>query len=186
MPYKPKRDNTTQVGWRSAPIERQLWISFPARKGLHAELLEHIAMWRSFFLAVGIGLFLMGGQALVIDHVVVPKNTKLQRLITKIMSDEEAAKESSPPQVAVKNNVLPNAAPWNAPNPKPQNDNFGYDSGSRYGPSRFSGPAYGNYGGQRMTSNQGFTGLGSQNQRGVPNTTAAQLASYNAGAANVA
>lgn len=150
-------------------------------------------MWRSFFYAVGIGLFLLGGQALVTDHVVVPKNNRLQKLITKVFSDGDAAT----PAVANSNasgtngaindaagglfqgRATNNAGNAFAGNPAAQAGNYGYDTGSRYGPSRFSGPAFGGYGGARLTPQQ------QQQQNFSPRSNAqtqaqaqAQLAAY--------
>ena len=138
-------------------------------------------MWRSFFYAVGIGLFLMGGQALVTDHVVVPKDTRLQKLITKVLSDGESKTanggtiQTSP------------GAPYQSqfgayPNTgAAQGGNYPYNSGSRFGPSRFSGPTYGDYrGGQSgfgQQSQNGFQNRG-PNQFGNGAPTPAQLAAY--------
>jgi len=154
-------------------------------------------MWRSFFYSIGIGLFVLGLQSLVVDHVTVPKDTKLQKLIKKILSDDKpkvAAAQAIPPAIEIQPaygnqsaygnaNSYGNQPNWNQQNQqaqyRPANQSFGgVNNGSRFGPSRFAGPAYGTgYGGPRVTSmpsNQSnFRG---QYQNG-PN---AQLAGYRA------
>lgn len=150
-------------------------------------------MWRSLFYSVGIGLFALGLQSLVIDHVTVPKDTKFQKLIKKILSDDKpgAAGAQAFPQIAGNaSNYGSPATQGNQPNwnrqPQqvqypPTNPSYGVDTGSRFGPSRFSGPAYGTgYGGPRVTSapparQPNFAG---QYQNG----TDAQLAAYRAAA----
>jgi hypothetical protein len=144
-------------------------------------------MWRSFFYAVGIGLFLMGGQALVTDHVVVPKDTRLQKLITKVLSDGESKSADNPVVQATATQPyqaqygqFPNAGQF--PNPgSGLGGNYAYNSGSRFGPSRFSGPTYGDYGnGPGNFGQQAQNGFlsGSQNQFGNQPQTPAQLAAY--------
>ena len=130
-------------------------------------------MWRSLFYSFGIGLFALGLQSLILDHVLVPKNTKIQKLIKKIFDDDSpAVAKVQAPQQPVNNtrNGSPNwARQAQAPN---SSQSFGTNTGSRFGPSRFSGPAYGTgYGGPRVQSNpmanqRGFSGY--QNQ-GRPN-----------------
>ena len=106
-------------------------------------------MWRSFFYAIGIGLFTLGAEGLVLDSVVVQKNGKIQKLISKILSDDSA--NTSQPGTAVTTTPpsefasRPASNGWNG-------QPFSGNAGSRFGPSRFSGPAYGNYGGARLNS----------------------------------
>ncbi|QEG23786.1 hypothetical protein [Mariniblastus fucicola] len=136
-------------------------------------------MWRSLFYSVGIGLFALGLQALVLDHVLVPKNTKLQKLVKKILSDEKpGAANNQPVQQSIAQTNAPNWAGQPQTQSAPANQTWGTNTGSRFGPSRFAGPAYGTgYGGGRVGSAQ--TGnspifSGYQNQS-APN---AQLAGY--------
>jgi len=171
--------------------------NFPARKGLLADPNGVFRMWRSFFYAVGIGLFALGLQTLVVEHVTVPKDTKLQKLIRKILEeDKPAVARVQPVQPQVNapsmNRVAPNwARQAQAPNPAANQSNQSYrvNTGSRFGPSRFSGPAYGTgYGGRRV--NSASAGRSPQNsgpqfnapQFGgspqTPNRTNAQLAGF--------
>jgi hypothetical protein len=149
-------------------------------------------MWRSLFYAIGISLFAFGLQALVLDHVIVPKNSRVQNLIRKIMSDDAPRVVSNAvnPQIVAGGYDLQNGGNWNAqqaPTPQP-NQSFGYNSGSRFGPSRFgpsqfSGPAYGTgYGGARISPDQAARRtFNSQPTQG----TNAQLAGFRAGTTNV-
>ena len=109
-------------------------------------------MWRSFFYAVGIGLFTLGLQALVTDHVMVPKDTRLQKIIKKILDDEKgpAGNVAARPQQSGPS-TAPRSTLWRG---QAQNGFGGVNTGSRFGPSRFAGPAYGTgYGGARINSN---------------------------------
>ena len=129
-------------------------------------------MWRSFFYAVGIGLFALGLEGLVFDHVLIPKDMKIQKLIKRIVSDRPAGPnlnagvDQQYPNFDQRANSVPTQAS--------QTSRFaGFDSGSRYGPSRFAGPAYGaGYGGGRVGSGSipvsgsnvdNFQGLGQGN-----------------------
>ncbi len=128
-------------------------------------------MWRSFFYSAGIGLFVLGLQALVIDHVVVPKNTKVQNLIRKILADDKPANGgnmANPQAVAAASNQAYN--------------NFGSRFGaSRFGPSQYSGSAFGTgYGGQK-TSPQDRPAASSGYQ---PQGNNAQLAGYQTAGSN--
>lgn len=126
-------------------------------------------MWRSLFYAVGIALFVSGLQGLVVDHVLVPKNTKLQKLIRKILSDDNSAVQKNvavQPAVATNSNLQ---APLYGQTGTGSQPYGGVNTGSRFGPSRFSGVAYGTgYGGGRVNSPgqnaPGFGGLQNQNQ----------------------
>ena len=149
-------------------------------------------MWRSLFYSIGISLFIFGLQALVLDHVIVPKNSKVQNLIRKVMSDDRPriADNTVNPQMIAGGYGVQNGGNWTtqqAPNPQPS-QSFGYNSGSRYGPSRFgpsqySGPAYGTgYGGARISSGQtGTPTFSNQPTQG----TNAQLAGFRTGTTNV-
>ena len=112
-------------------------------------------MWRSFFYAVGIGLFALGLEGLVFDHVLIPKDLKIQRFIKKIASDGPSQPNSGL-GVAGPQSVAANGYNQQYPAQANQTSRFaGFDTGSRYGPSRFAGPAYGSgYGGGRVGSDQ--------------------------------
>ena len=130
-------------------------------------------MWRSLFYSFGIGLFILGLQALVLDYVTVPKNTRLQRVIQKVFSDTaggpQAGVNGGNPQTVAGNFGSPNGRFGQQSS---QANNF--NTGSRFGPSRFAGPAYGTgYGGGRVQGqpNNGFQGF-------QPQTVNAQLAGF--------
>lgn len=121
-------------------------------------------MWRSIFYAVGIGLFGLGIQGLVLDHVMIPKDTKLQKLFRKIVADDGPRRQNPgftvPQSVASgtshpfpKGNQYPDS-PQAQQSASSRFADFNSNSGaSRYGPSRFAGPAYGTgYGGGRVGS----------------------------------
>lgn len=141
-------------------------------------------MWRSLFYAVGIGLFSLGLQGLVVEHVLVPKDTKLQKLVRKILDDDSPKRQNNVAVLPVGNvgsnpqqNYAWGSQPRQAAAPAPTRQSFGANTGSRFGPSRFSGPAYGTgYGGGRVASapqnGAGFGGFQNQNQGN------AQLAGY--------
>lgn len=143
-------------------------------------------MWRSFFYALGVGLMVLGGEALIFERVSLNPDAKLppfvQRMLQSDGFEDPYRSGSDPyafstPQQAV---GMPNAAGQIAPIARPvsSNNSIAYSSQSRFGPSRFAGPANGGYGGGRI-------GLG-QNSPTVPpqairqpgrNSTPAQLAS---------
>lgn len=140
-------------------------------------------MWRSFFYAVGIGLFGLGVQGLVLDQVLVPKDTKLQKLIRKVVSDDGPRLQNlgtaSPQSAATGASTFPGLNQQSG-SLQSQNSRFAnYNSGSRYGPSRFSGPAYGTgYGGGRVGSSAvNGSNYGNNAQGRLGNT---QLAGYEA------
>ena len=107
-------------------------------------------MWRSFFLAVGIGLMLLGVEALVFERVVVSDTAKLPKflngLFEKASLDNLADARYLPGQG---NPAFQNPA-YQTSNATPQFQRVPYSSESRFGPSRFSGPQSGNYGGGRV------------------------------------
>ena len=125
-------------------------------------------MWRSFFLAVGIGLMLLGVEALVFERVVVNESAKLPNflngLFEKDLSDSFAKANYSPGQG---NPVFQNPSFQTA-----NASNFQrvpYASESRFGPSRFSGPRTGNYGGGRVDlSRSGIISNNSQTGNAFP------------------
>ena len=106
-------------------------------------------MWRSFFLAVGIGLMGLGVEALVFERVVVNQTAKLPNflngLFEKNYSDSLAIAENFPSQ------STPTFQDSGIQNPNASNfQRVPYSSTSRFGPSRFSGPQSGGYGGGRV------------------------------------
>ena len=123
-------------------------------------------MWRSFFYAVGIGLLLLGGQSLVVDHGVTARNLKMPGAIKKILNDNGSLRNSLP-QIGLNqrpiageqvgfargnsNGYLPTQGLV-----QPSQQIGGLSAGqSRFGPSRFSGPQYGHYGGGRTGESYG-------------------------------
>jgi hypothetical protein len=107
-------------------------------------------MWRSFFLAVGIGLMVLGVEALVFERVLVNETAKLPKFLNgafeKDLSDSFAIPHNIPGQANSRGQSYPafqNAAASDV-------QRAAYASGSRFGPSRFSGPRSGGYGGPRV------------------------------------
>jgi len=144
-------------------------------------------MWRSLFYAVGIGLFSLGLQTLVVEHVTVPKNTKFQRLMKKVFEDDKSvAVNGQPGSNRVAANQAQAAPNWGqqaqASNQGPvANQGYAANAGSRFGPSRFSGPAYGTgYGGSRVNANPVRRAplFGGSQQNPVQNRTNAQFARF--------
>lgn len=120
-------------------------------------------MWRSFFLAVGIGLMAMGVEALVFERVVLNESAKLPSFLNgvfeKDLLDSFTQADYSPGQgtSAFQN---PSFQTANAANFQ----RVPYSTESRFGPSRFSGPTSGNYGGGRVDLSR--SGLNSNNGPG--------------------
>jgi len=154
-------------------------------------------MWRSLFYSAGIGLFALGLQTLVVEHVTVPKNTKFQKLVRKVFSDDNkpqfAVNQTGQPQLTgLPGNQFGQNFTGQAQAPFQRsvaNQSFGTNTGSRFGPSRFAGPAYGTgYGGQRV--NSASTGGASQfnapqfgGSQQFQNRTNAQLTGFSTGPA---
>jgi|GEM_PF-1092400 len=106
-------------------------------------------MWRSFFLAVGIGLMVLGVEALIFERVVVNQTAKLPKFLNGLFEknywDSLASVNNGPGQA--------NPAFQDPGILKPNTSSFQrvpYSSASRFGPSRFSGPQSGGYGGPRV------------------------------------
>lgn len=143
-------------------------------------------MWRAFFYAVGIGLFGLGLEGLVFDHVVVHKNSRIQKVIRRVFSDgpvngngfalQQQPNFGNNPNGQNLGQNFPFANRTTAPT-QSRNLFGGVETGSRYGPSRFAGPAFGTgYGGGRVNPNlQNGTGFGNFQGRG---NGSAQLAGY--------
>lgn len=122
-------------------------------------------MWRSFFLAVGISLMLLGVEALVFERFVVNQTAKLPKFLNGIFEKDLAGNFA-------RTNNLPGQADPAFRNPTFQNPSFQtsnasnfqrvpFSSESRFGPSRFSGPQAGNYGGGRVDLSR--SGINSNN-----------------------
>ena len=145
------------------------------------------SMWRSFFYALGVGLMVLGGEALIFERVTINPDAKLpafaQRMLTPDTAGPNFARDGqdqyafarSQQAGGIPNAVGPNAA-GQVPRVLPASSNAGngYSSQSRFGPSRFAGPANGGYGGGRI-------GFGQNSQLGNPQagrgSTPTQLAS---------
>lgn len=147
-------------------------------------------MWRSFFYAVGIGLFALGLQTLIVEHVTVPQNTKFQKLMKKVFEDDKPIAgnvQPVPPQLSAAG-ANQAASNWarQASQASGGGQPYGANTGSRFGPSRFSGPAYGTgYGGPRVNSAPGGSApsfnapqYGNSPQYQNQNGTNAQLAGF--------
>ena len=117
-------------------------------------------MWRSFFLAVGISLMLLGVEALVFERFVVNQTAKLPKFLNGIFEKDLAGNFA-------RTNNLPGQANPAFQNPSFQTSNASnfqrvpFSSESRFGPSRFSGPQAGNYGGGRVDLSR--SGINSNN-----------------------
>ncbi len=124
-------------------------------------------MWRSFFLAVGIGLMLLGVEALIFERVVVSESAKLPKFLNGLFEkdhlDSFAHAQYLPGQA---NPTFPNQTFSNPPQQGSDESYFQrvpFASASRFGPSRFSGPQSGNYGGGRVDLSR--SGLNSNNSQ---------------------
>ena len=120
-------------------------------------------MWRSFFLAVGIGLMLLGAEALVFERVVINESAKLPKFLNGLFEkDHLDSFENSNYLLGQGNPALRNSAETHL-------QRVPYSSASRFGPSRFSGPRSGNYGGGRIDlSRSGLNSNGSQTPNAFP------------------
>ncbi len=115
-------------------------------------------MWRSFFFAVGIGLMVLGVEALVFEKIVIDGSAKLPRFFSGLYENGLADGFET---VEIDRRAAIDEQRYNsngfALGTQPQG------SGSQFGPSRFSGPQfsgsqYGNYGGGRVDlSRSGLT-----------------------------
>lgn len=141
-------------------------------------------MWRSFFYALGLGLMVLGVEALIFERVTLNPEVKLPPFAQSMLTPDAPGPSIARPsqdQYAFGGTSqvggIPNAVGNNAgqvPRVLPASSNVGgYSSQSRFGPSRFAGPANGGYGGGRVGFGQNPLG----NARAGRNTTPAQLAS---------
>ena len=107
-------------------------------------------MWRSLFFALGIALMVLGVEALVFERFVIAPTAHLPKFLNGIYE------KGMPDSFALNNGgqISPFSANAQAANGNGQNfrlPNYAQSSqGSQFGPSRFSGPQTGNYGGGRV------------------------------------
>lgn len=141
-------------------------------------------MWRSFFYALGLGLMVLGVEALIFERVTLNPEAKLPAFAERMLTPD-----SSGPRIALPSQDqyafggtgqvggIPNAVRANAgqvPRVLPASTNGGgYSNQSRFGPSRFAGPANGGYGGGRIGFGQNPVG----NAQAGRSTAPTQLAS---------
>ena len=130
-------------------------------------------MWRSFFYALSIGLIMLGGEALIFERVTLNPNAKIPPFAQRLLAPNPAGPNSTWPsddqyafggtrQVGgIPNAVGSNAGQFPGILPASTNSGSAYSSQSRFGPSRFAGPANGGYGGGRI-------GFGQNSQLGTP------------------
>ena len=130
-------------------------------------------MWRSFFYALGVGLMVLGGEALIFERVALNPKTKLPPFAQRLLALDAAGPNLAQPgsdqyafggtqQVSgIPNAVGPNTGQFPRVLPASSSGGSGYSSQSRFGPSRFAGPANGGYGGGRI-------GFGQNSQLGTP------------------
>jgi hypothetical protein len=107
-------------------------------------------MWRSFFLAVGIGLMVLGVEALVFERVLVNETAKLPKFLDGAFEKDLSNSFASPPNLAGQANSQGQSYPALQNATASDVQRMPYASGSRFGPSRFSGPRSGGYGGPRV------------------------------------
>ena len=119
-------------------------------------------MWRSLFFAVGIYLMLLGAEALIFERVDINASAKLPKFMNGLF--ENSQQDSFLTAAAGQDPYLNVPQPGN-PASNPNNSIFRQTSSqSQFGPSRFSGPQLGNYGGPRADlSRSGLTANPSQN-----------------------
>jgi len=112
-------------------------------------------MWRSLFLAVGIGLMVLGVEALIFERAEINESARLPKILNGLFEKDV------PDSLAFGQNVPLQANPA-LQNPNPSNfQHTPYASESMFGPSRFSGPQAGNYGGGRVDLSR--SGMSSNN-----------------------
>lgn len=139
-------------------------------------------MWRSFFYAAGIGLLILGVESLVLDHVVTARKLRLPTSIKKMLiEDGGQLATATGNRVKQLGNGIGQTVGYPSGNVSLGNGqplsgrtqsrvDGGVYNGSRFGPSRFSGPTYGHYGGSRINGANGnsrFTSGGNPNNKSV-------------------
>ncbi len=149
------------------PFIRAIWMAMNTscvdakdRKGVNFNRGD--SMWRSFFYALGVGLMVLGGEALIFERVTLNPDTKLPSFAQRILDSNETEPnllQKSKDQYAFgegrQANGMPNLRNSNGGHfpkmiPASSTNGIGYSSQSRFGPSRFAGPANGGYGGGRI------------------------------------
>jgi hypothetical protein len=126
-------------------------------------------MWRSFFFAVGVGLMVLGAEALVFERFDIVAETPMPEFLEKIVQTTP-----SNPLAAGANSQFFDPNGSSPPSANGSGNRFnsafanqvggGQAYGSQFGPSRFSGPQSGNYGGGRVDlSRSGLTSDGRRN-----------------------
>lgn len=121
-------------------------------------------MWRSFFFAVGIGLMVLGAEALVFERIDIAQSTPVPEFLNKLLQQTDSNGVVLAP-AAPQQPFSPSNANVNT-NPLASQFNGGVSNpfnGSQFGPSRFSGPSAGGYGGQRVDLSR--SGLVTNNNR---------------------
>jgi len=142
-------------------------------------------MWRSFFYALSVGLMALGGQALIFERVTLNPEAKIPSFVQRLLQQNGAGPNFPNPnnnQYAFggvgQQSGIPNAVGSNFGQRQdfqpPPNLGNSYSGQSRFGPSRFVGPATGGYGGGRVGFGQNSLQRNSQFGQG---STPAQLAS---------
>jgi len=128
----------------------------------------------------------LGGEALIFERVTINPDAKLPAFAQRILTPETAGPNfarTGQDQYAFGGTQqvggIPNAAGLNGGQiprvlPASSNAGSGYSSQSRFGPSRFAGPANGGYGGGRIRFGQNSQSV---NPQTVRNSTPTQLAS---------
>ena len=143
-------------------------------------------MWRSFFYALSIGLMMLGGEALIFERVTLNPNAKIPPFAQRLLAPNPVGPNFTRPndnqyafggtrQVGgIPNAVGSNAGQFPGILPASTNSGSAYFSQSRFGPSRFAGPASGGYGGGRIGFGQNSQFANAQASR---NSIPTQLAS---------
>ena len=116
-------------------------------------------MWRSFFFALGVSLMVLGAEALIFERFVIAPTARLPKFLNglyeKGTADSFAQSDSG--------QITPFSASPQLSNGNGQDFRLPSYSQSSFGPSRFSGPQNGNYGGGRVDLSR--SGLNPQTNR---------------------
>ena len=122
-------------------------------------------MWRSFFYALGLGLILLGGEALIFERVELNPRAKLPQFLEYFFSRSGGVFFNpypfggvGPDNAVAQSGFGKAGFNSNQPTPSQQLQPFrstlpaaqaSFSEPSRFGPSRFAGSAQGGYGGPR-------------------------------------
>ena len=138
-------------------------------------------MWRSFFYALGAFLMTLGVEALVFEQADLNPDTKLPKLLQRLDKSNVPNGYNLPTEnYAFAQSGQNSAQPFSGSLPQFQTNgqNTGlanqpsvFGGQSRFGPSRFAGPATGGYGGARISANSPISQSSAQ-------TFPGQLAGY--------